>query len=61
MVEFMGTFEASQLWGYSQSTITEWCREGKIPGAMQDFYGSSWHIPKDAECPRSVKERKIKH
>ena len=57
MIEFIGTFEASQLWGYEQSTIARWCREGKIPGAMQDFSGSSWHIPKNAECPSKIKNQ----
>ena len=26
----MGTKEASEKWGYSQSTIQKWCREEKI-------------------------------
>ena len=32
----MGTKEASEKWGVSQSLIQQWCREGKIFGATQD-------------------------
>ena len=31
---FMGTKEASKLWGVSQNTITKWCREGRIDGEL---------------------------
>lgn len=51
----MGTKEAAELWGYTQSTISKWCREGMIIGAEQDAHGSPWHIPKDAECPKTIK------
>lgn len=51
MSDSMGTKEAAEKWGYSQRTIQQWCREGKIKGADQDAPGSPWHIPKDAECP----------
>lgn len=52
MAETMGTLEASQKWDVPQSTISKWCRDGKIPGAEQDKKGSPWHIPKDAVCPK---------
>ena len=48
---FMGTKEASKLWGVSQNTITKWCRENKINGAEHDDAGSPWRIPKDAKSP----------
>lgn len=51
----MGTREASEKWGYSQSTISKWCREGLIKDATQDAPGSPWHIPKDAVCPKNIK------
>lgn len=57
MSDSMGTKEAADLWGYTQATISKWCREGKIKGAEQDAHGSPWHIPKDAECPKTKKER----
>lgn len=53
----MGTKAASEKWGYTQATISKWCREGKIKGATQDKHGSAWHIPVDAECPRKIKRR----
>lgn len=55
MADTMGTKEASEKWGYQQSTISKWCRENKIPGAEQDGKGSPWHIPKNAECPKLIK------
>lgn len=55
----MGTKEASEKWGYPQSTISKWCREDKIPGAEQDGKGSPWHIPKDAVCPRPIKKKEV--
>lgn len=55
MADTMGTKEASERWGYSQSTINKWCRMGLISGATHDAHGSPWHIPKDAKCPRPVK------
>ena len=54
----MGTKEAAEKWGCSQPTVSKWCREGKIPNASQDAKGSPWHIPKDAEPPKSFKKRK---
>ncbi len=59
MADTMGTKEASQRWGYSQTTISRWCREGLIEGASQDAEGSPWHIPQDAECPKRIKSNLI--
>lgn len=47
----IGTKEASEKWGVSQSTVQKWCRQGKIKGATQDKPRSPWHIPKDAKKP----------
>ena len=47
----MGTKEAAEKWGVTQSKVQRWCREGKIPNATQDKSGSPWHIPKDAVPP----------
>lgn len=55
----MGTKEAAKKWGYSQSTIQKWCREGLIENAAQDAPESPWHIPVNAECP-AKKRRKQK-
>ena len=52
----METFEASQQRDAQQSTISMWCRDGKIPGIEHDKKGSPWHIPKDAVCPKTKKE-----
>lgn len=47
----MGTKEVSQLWGYSQSTISAWCKDGVIDGVEQDAHRSPWRIPRNAKCP----------
>lgn len=57
MADTMGTQEASEKWGYSQATISCWCRKGLIKDASQDKARSPWHIPKDAECPRTIKKK----
>ena len=53
----MGTKEAAEKCGYSQDSISKWCREGLIKGATQGEISSPWHIPQDAECPRPIKIR----
>ncbi len=58
MSETMGTKEASKKWGYPPQTIAKWCRENLIEGADQDKVGSPWHIPKNAKCPRPIKNSK---
>lgn len=53
----MGTSEASKKWGYSQETISKWCRNGLVKGATQDKKRSPWHIPIYAKCPRPIKRK----
>lgn len=53
-----GTKHFSEEWGYTQDTIRKWCKNGLIPGVSQDGKGSTWHIPKDAQCPKPIKSRK---
>lgn len=60
LADTIGTKEASEQWGYSQSTISGWCRDDLIPDATQDAKGSPWHIPKDAKCPRPIRKSNIK-
>ena len=51
MGKYMGTSEAAEKWGRSQSTISKACREGKVKGAEQDGKGKPWRIPVDASNP----------
>ena len=56
-MEYMSVKEAAELWGYSESTIRQWCRSGKIvqvTSAKKD--SNRWKIPKEALCPRPVKK-----
>lgn len=56
-MEFMGTKQAHEKWGYSQSIIFQWCRDKLIEGAEQDKKGSPWRIPINAQCPRPIKKQ----
>lgn len=41
----LGTKEAAEKWGVSQSLVQRWCRRGKILNATQDEKGYPWHMP----------------
>ena len=36
MGDFIGTKAMAEIWDCKPSQITQWCRDGKIPGAEQD-------------------------
>jgi len=58
-MEFMGTKEASEKWGYAQGTIAKWCRDEKIVvviKAEKNPYNGQWQIPINAECPKPIKK-----
>nr|QGT50979.1 hypothetical protein Firmicute1046_0550 [uncultured Firmicutes bacterium] len=57
-MEYMGTKEAAEKWGYTPSTITKWCRDGIIKDAEHDDKGSPWRIPINTECPRKIKQKR---
>ena len=44
-MEYMGTKEAAEKLRVQQSTVSAWCREGRIPDAEQDAPGSPWRTP----------------
>ena len=44
-MEYMGTKETAEKLKVKQSTVSAWCREGRIPNAEQDAPGSPWRIP----------------
>lgn len=47
----MGTKEAAELWGVSQRTVSNWCRNTTDERITQDKKGSPYHIPKDYPNP----------
>ena len=57
MSDSMGTREAAERWGYTQATISKWCRLGLIADVNHAAPGSPWHIPKDAVCPKPIKQK----
>lgn len=58
-MEYMGTKTAAEKWGYTQATISNWCRQGKIDNAEQDSKGRAWRIPINAKCPKKEKGKGI--
>ena len=44
-MEYMGTKEAAEKLKVNPSTISAWCRDGRVPNAEQDAPGSPWRIP----------------
>ena len=55
-MEYMGTKEAAEKWGCTQSTVSKWCREGKICLVVKpEKKGGRWQIPVNAECPITIK------
>ena len=57
MSDSMGTREASRKWDCTQAQVSKLCRDGLIEGAEQDKKGSPWHIPKNAKCPKLIKNK----
>lgn len=41
--------EIAAEWGTAERTVTTWCKDGKIPGAVKE--GRSWKIPETAVKP----------
>ncbi len=59
-MEYMGTKEAAEKWGYTQAAISKWCREGKISLVIKpEKKGGRWQIPVNAECPNKEKGSKM--
>lgn len=56
ILEYMGTKEAAEKWGYTQATISKWCRQGMIDSAEQDSKGSPWRIPISTKCPKKPRK-----
>ena len=41
--------EMALIWGISERRVTEFCKDGKIPGAEK--VGKQWQIPDNAQRP----------
>ena len=55
-MEYMGTKEAAEKWGYTAQTIRRWCKDKVIKTAEQDASGSPWRIPINEPCPKKIKK-----
>ncbi len=55
-MEYMGTKEAAEKWGYTQATIRKWFNNGEIWLMVKpEKVSGRWRIPKEAECPRKIR------
>lgn len=52
MVKYMDVNEAAEKFGVTKATISQWCLEGKLKGAVQEVRGKPWCIPVDAVRPK---------
>lgn len=55
---YISVREASEKWGYSETTIQKWCREGILSVVCKaEKVGGRWQIPANAECPKPIKKK----
>lgn len=56
--KYMTTKEAAERWGYAESTVCKWCRDGVISVELRPEKKSGrWQIPAEAKCPRPIKTK----
>ena len=56
MKGYISIREAAERWGVSERRISQYCSEGRIPGAER--FGNSWAIPDTAEKPGDPRKKK---
>lgn len=57
-MDYMTTKEASTKWGYSESTIREWCKSGLLSVVCKaEKVSGRWQIPLAAKCPKPLKKK----
>ena len=49
-MKYLGTKEISKLWKVSERSVRNYCREGKVEGAV--LIGKIWQIPENAVKPK---------
>lgn len=55
-MRYLSVKEAAQKWGYSESTIRNWCKNGLIKITVgAEKKNGHWQIPAEAKCPKKVK------
>ena len=55
-MQFLSVKEVAAKWGYSESTIRKWCRQGMIKVICSaEKKNGHWQIPSNAECPKKLK------
>lgn len=54
MEHFLSIHEAAKKWKVSERRISQYCTQGRIPGAQK--FGRSWAIPEDAKKPEDPRQ-----
>ena len=56
-MKFLTVKEIAEKWGYSESTIRNWCKEEKLFMTIRaEKKNGRWMIPSDAKCPKKIKK-----
>lgn len=56
-LEYITVKEAAIKWGYRESTIRKWCKEGLLSVECKaEKKNGRWQIPVGAVCPKPVKQ-----
>ncbi len=48
-MDYLSTSEIAEKWGLSRRRVSVYCKEGRIPGAVQK--SNMWLVPSNAEKP----------
>lgn len=57
-MNFLTTVEAAEKWNISRRRVAEYCRDGRIAGAV--LKGKTWLIPENAEKPQDLRKNRHK-
>lgn len=56
-MNYISVKEAAKKWGYSESTIRKWCKNGLLNVTYSaEKKNGQWQIPEDAQCPKITKK-----
>ncbi len=55
-MQYLSAKAVAKKWGYSESTIRKWCKDGLIEVTFgAEKKNGHWQIPIGAECPKKIK------
>lgn len=51
-MKYLSVAEAAKIWGISERSVRNYCREGRVEGAF--LTGKTWNIPEGNEKPAKL-------